>query len=189
MADVQRWPTLCFNPRARVGRDIYSTTPTPTPTPHTLFQSTRPRGARPYESSRYDGNILFQSTRPRGARLSTALNLQSQISFNPRARVGCDLHARFFSIAGKNCFNPRARVGRGVAPHAGAWIETSIEHMTLNDTAAVAPHAGAWIETLYCCASSKAEKVAPHAGAWIETVSTGKASRCKPCRAPRGRVD
>ena len=33
-----------------------------------LFQSTRPRGARPYRSIKYRGAWLFQSTRPRGAR-------------------------------------------------------------------------------------------------------------------------
>ena len=35
----------------------------------------------------------------------------------------------------------------GVAPHAGAWIET-FGFMDAQGQAAVAPHAGAWIETL-----------------------------------------
>ena len=34
-----------------------------------------------------------------------------------------------------------------VAPHAGAWIETSIFTFLLSDFF-VAPHAGAWIETM-----------------------------------------
>ena len=33
-----------------------------------------------------------------------------------------------------------------VAPHAGAWIETTITKINLFNTE-VAPHAGAWIET------------------------------------------
>ena len=33
-----------------------------------------------------------------------------------------------------------------VAPHTGAWIETSID-ATLLPASSVAPHTGAWIET------------------------------------------
>ncbi len=35
-----------------------------------------------------------------------------------------------------------------VAPHAGAWIETSC-NLPYNQGLYVAPHAGAWIETIY----------------------------------------
>ncbi len=38
---------------------------------------------------------------------------------------------------------------RGVAPHAGAWIETFFA-FGYELKAQVAPHAGAWIETYYC---------------------------------------
>ena len=77
-----------------------------------------------------------------------------------------------------------------VAPHAGAWIETS--HLCgLCSQTHVAPHAGAWIETRYPVVSivpneshpmrvrglkqaikefnADFDGVAPHAGAWIET--------------------
>ena len=80
-----------------------------------------------------------------------------------------------------------------VAPHAGAWIETS-EMTTTEIKTRVAPHAGAWIETtssrVLLTARGKshptrvrglkphsptshrpAARVAPHAGAWIETLS------------------
>ena len=57
---------------------------------------------------------------------------------------------------------------KGVAPLAGAWIETWIRYMRLT-ILAVAPLAGAWIETVlngwYCELST----VATLAGAWIET--------------------
>ena len=79
----------------------------------------------------------------------------------------------------------------GVAPHAGAWIETRL-WMTRCCATAVAPHAGAWIETPESSARLKSQLashptrvrglklgnmdpgalalfVAPHAGAWIET--------------------
>ena len=56
-----------------------------------------------------------------------------------------------------------------VAPHAGAWIETSGGSFLLS-MILVAPHAGAWIETLALAHSLIVALVAPHAGAWIETV-------------------
>ncbi|MGC6728164.1 hypothetical protein, partial [Escherichia coli] len=77
-----------------------------------------------------------------------------------------------------------------VAPHAGAWIETSATGAGVS-SGAVAPHAGAWIETLIATsavaprwspptrgrgskhrdlqADLPCAQVAPHAGAWIET--------------------
>ena len=79
----------------------------------------------------------------------------------------------------------------GVAPRAGAWIETVLMQVN-NATTWVAPRAGAWIETLIASFPTQAEKshpvrvrglkpaelfapvsplaVAPRAGAWIETI-------------------
>ena len=77
----------CFNPRARVGRDLRRHDRRQSGTP---FQSTRPCGARPLTAARF---------RWRGT------------SFNPRARVGRDAVISLpFCIC--SCFNPRARVGR-----------------------------------------------------------------------------
>ncbi len=59
---------------------------------------------------------------------------------------------------------------KGVAPHAGAWIETVLKKH-YKALAQVAPHAGAWIETTYGSCSASIFSVAPHAGAWIETGS------------------
>ena len=99
-----------------------------------LFQSTRPRGARPLSFSLSLMPSRFQSTRPRGARhsdeyYSTAYNIVSihaptwgatavifvsvphRSSFNPRAHVGRDN-----TVCPRPChrrsFNPRAHVGR-----------------------------------------------------------------------------
>ena len=76
-----------------------------------------------------------------------------------------------------------------VAPHTGAWIETSKIAITVCRLV-VAPHTGAWIETLiikdaktdfsshptrvrglkqHCVWWSVVCRVAPHTGAWIET--------------------
>ena len=54
----------------------------------------------------------------------------------------------------------------------------------------VAPHAGAWIETTACIIwELRKVKVAPHAGAWIETLAGMSYSDGIDSRAPRGRVD
>ena len=59
-----------------------------------------------------------------------------------------------------------------VAPHAGAWIETT-QCLPLILNLLVAPHAGAWIETPPLRRIYSLSKVAPHAGAWIETCQEG----------------
>ena len=53
----------------------------------------------------------------------------------------------------------------------------------------VAPHAGAWIETCYGWTQSGIPKVAPHAGAWIETGFARTVLGQALGRAPCGRVD
>ena len=73
----------------------------------------------------------------------------------------------------------------GVAPPAGAWIETTPppeRSMPLG----VAPPAGAWIETCRGFPCSSYIGVAPPAGAWIETqwsASTSSVARSRPLRA------
>src|SRR5690606_32597684 len=57
-----------------------------------------------------------------------------------------------------------------VAPHAGAWIETSTA-CSIGIKTRVAPHAGAWIETPELSETVQEDSVAPHAGAWIETLN------------------
>ena len=98
-----------FNPRAHVGRDSYSNFLLQTP-------------------------LMFQSTRPRGARPATGRTHTITLSFNPRAHVGRD------PLPGSGCcwatgFNPRAHVGRDrtsllalssrfVSIHAPTWGAT-----------------------------------------------------------------
>ena len=93
-----------FNPRARQTSN------------NTMFQSTRPRGARRRRKVRPRAAVQFQSTRPRGARRYQwrAQTLPSYC-FNPRARVGRDA-SKNSAISRPVCFNPRARVGRDSAP-------------------------------------------------------------------------
>ena len=76
----------------------------------------------------------------------------------------------------------------GVAPHAGAWIET-LPFLTVQQTSIVAPHAGAWIETIKAKTSNCLSWVAPHAGAWIETGTININVDGAASRSPRGSVD
>ena len=85
----------------------------------------------------------------------------------------------------------------GVAPHVGAWIETTrlykpynaskshpmwvrgLKHLLLDHApleGGVAPHVGAWIETISTQPTATMHKVAPHVGAWIETASSHRHS-------------
>ena len=117
---------FCFNPRAREGRDCQTD-----PLGRVLmrFQSTRPRGARPFAAlccflhNRFNPRARegrdavdvaastaaswFQSTRPRGAR--------------PRCTTS--------SARGATCFNPRAREGRdwmtGPTVSARPWFQST----------------------------------------------------------------
>ena len=61
--------------------------------PFSLFQSTRPRGARPSGLITDEAVEMFQSTRPRGARPGGCRCGAWSGSFNPRARVGRDATA------------------------------------------------------------------------------------------------
>src|SRR5690606_29178222 len=51
------------------------------PVMHFGFQSTRPRGARPFKRERMSNQVMFQSTRPRGARLAEARKTVERLVF------------------------------------------------------------------------------------------------------------
>ena len=88
----------------------------------------------------------------------------------------------------KHCMLIPAMKERDVAPHAGAWIETTettIKYMGK----LVAPHAGAWIETHSTASLPFEKKVAPHAGAWIETCTDSRNIKTNRSRSPCGSVD
>ena len=102
----------CFNPRARVGRDL---APPPWPTSKSQFQSTRPRGARRNAIEAYKGFLFVSIHAPAwGATGRRTERTRSSSGFNPRARVGRD---RPWRPRLQRCrsFNPRARVGRDIA--------------------------------------------------------------------------
>ena len=75
-----------------------------------------------------------------------------------------------------------------VAPHVGAWIETTF-YTHPYEWYRVAPHVGAWIETKDSRISQYCEKVAPHVGAWIETWFNTRQVGEMISRTPCGCVD
>ena len=98
-----------------------------------MFQSTHPRGVR------QDGVQLFRCRRyvsihapAWGATSATASRGWSRRSFNPRTRVGCDIHGAEY--------NPRII---SVSIHAPAWGATAVRFRR-NLIAVVSIHAPAW---------------------------------------------
>ena len=96
---------LCFNPRARAGRDIVLADDVST---LFQFQSTRPRGARQKDLIKKCMSDMFQSTRPRGARLvsrsysravyhvsihAPARGATFSVGFPCRCLIGVSIHA------------------------------------------------------------------------------------------------
>ena len=77
-----------FNPRARVGRDLIEAG---RPAGKGVFQSTRPRGARPDYQSLYNMvNFVSIHAPAWGATWPATRSCPVSSSFNPRARVGRD---------------------------------------------------------------------------------------------------
>ncbi len=110
-----------------------------------MFQPTRPRGARllrhhlrhrrwrvsthaPTRGATYSviwrshSPAVFQPTRPRGARrVRSKLSASSANCFNPRAHAGRDLVKSVFSPRFR-CFNPRAHAGRDTGSERDAKL-------------------------------------------------------------------
>ena len=95
--------------------------------------------------------------------------------------VGIRANSIKFSCKSKICI-------LGVAPRAGAWIETYTKQLIMAYSM-VAPRAGAWIETVLLALDSVTKKVAPRAGAWIETHQLLHSAHIQIGRPPRGGVD
>ena len=151
-------PTKCFNPRARAGRDPPLATspagggvsihaPARGATKRLsrrslliLFQSTRPRGARPTTTTATAASNMFQSTRPRGARRIDLVCFCVAIKFQSTRPRGARRPLRALEKP-NSCFNPRARAGRDVSilcvfvwqssfnPRARAGRDAHFEHL------------------------------------------------------------
>ena len=76
----------------------------------------------------------------------------------------------------------------GVAPHAGAWIETRLHTEIIYQVKRSPPMRGRGLKHWYR-QSGAISGVAPHAGAWIETNSMAGILPCPRSRPPCGGVD
>jgi len=101
-----------FNPRARAGRDQLAKRGHKV---DTVFQSTRPCGARLNIRSPQCSKYEFQSTRPCGARLLDLDNLlvARQVSIHAPVR-GATISLTARAPRRNSSFNPRARAGRDI---------------------------------------------------------------------------
>ena len=122
---------LCFNPRARMGRDLI---PRQNCKQYLKFQSTRPHGARPCGIKSDNARVKVSIHAPAwgaterakssrrghtvsihapawGATIIMASKIIVPSCFNPRARMGRDASCVSFFCSAMG-FNPRARMGR-----------------------------------------------------------------------------
>ena len=190
----------CFNPRARVGRDKFSS----------RTEKSRPRfnprarvGRDARNEKRAANSQSFQSTRPRGARRHRPCGLAQACSFNPRARVGRDMLRQVENITREKFQSTRPRGARpkravlhAAAPvvsiHAPAWGATAIraalrsspcrfqstrprgarhgDKTTTHHHYAVSIHAPAWGATKIRRLMRSVAKVSIHAPAWGATI-------------------
>ena len=165
-----------FNPRARVGRDV---TPWSKGEEHTLFQSTRPRGARRDHRPRESYQREFQSTRPRGARRLPAAGCWAGTRFQstrPRGARPADPEAvirlpEFQSTRPRGARRapaPRLTVNlsfQSTRPRGARrpWSGHSAAHQ------AVSIHAPAWGATGGAHFRRRCPEVSIHAPAWGAT--------------------
>ncbi len=121
---------VCFNPRARMGRDHHAvvlyrarlvsihapvwgaTQIIWQPHHNHKFQSTRPYGARQITHLFFTYDIQFQSTRPYGARLNFLEKIRVKTGVSIHAPVWGATSSQCARCHGDPCFNPRARMGR-----------------------------------------------------------------------------
>ena len=102
-----------FNPRTRVGCDLA----------HGGYQAAASQRFNPRTRVGCDDALRmiadieeeFQSTHPRGVRPWADAWSRCRCSFNPRTRVGCDIQSDIRKLLSETGFNPRTRVGCDVA--------------------------------------------------------------------------
>ena len=110
-----------FNPRAHAGRDRQAV---PISRRRSRFQSTRPRGARPYLPIRWPNWLIISIHAPtRGATVAVLTPAATLRHFNPRAHAGRDPPTTWNGQT-IQYFNPRAHAGRDLP--SGKTIATHV---------------------------------------------------------------
>ena len=108
---------ISFNPRTRTGCDSPESRETATAT---MFQPTHPHGVRLFHCEVRETIVKFQPTHPHGVRRYAPFIIRnSNVSFNPRTRTGCD--KAFLSLLTKSpMFQP-------THPHGVRQMEAILE--------------------------------------------------------------
>ena len=164
---------LSFNPRARVGRDYAEKDERNW---SYMFQSTRPRGARP--GIKYNGVEIFYVSihAPAwGATLNGLIGYRCSGSFNPRARVGRD------RMIGMICFSPA--VFQSTRPR-GARL---FARLSWSPSLHVSIHAPAWGDKSCIAPIFIASCFNPRARVGRDIQSSQASGLCN-CFNPRARV-
>ena len=129
------------------------------------------------------------------ARARACRSMRERGSARPRRKIAVSYHPRSLPVRERGSKRLRHGQCHFVGSHGrspcGSVDRNCKTHIGDRTDAEVAPHAGAWIET-----SGRGggfgvrSRVAPRAGAWIETTASRSAVRRRsPCRSPCGSVD
>ena len=162
-----------FNPRARVGRDSNQAQ---VDKYLTLFQSTRPRGARPREiwyGFRW-AQVSIHAPAWGATRQRRAVIRDQAVSIHAPAWGATAGRGHWPTCSSR--FNPRARVGRDSEPMHCAKATT------------VSIHAPAWGATFSALRRGSRRTVSIHAPAWGATRSITRSSQSRRSFNPRARV-
>ena len=163
-----------------------------------LFQSTRPRGARPAVLRAGQGRRPVSIHAPAwGATSRTPTSTPSCSCFNPRARVGRDVaagdHAVRLQVSihaparGATLVEQRRATVLVVSIHAPAWGATLCQVRMLRGEG-VSIHAPAWGATFVPKGAELGQRVSIHAPAWGATRDRAHARHRRRCFNPRARV-
>ena len=161
---------------------------------------TRARGLKLVRLNFSSAPATSRPTRARGLKRNARRRLRTLVLSRPTRARGL-----------KRFVEQSLRINYGVAPHAGAWIETHTDvfadlmpqvsrptrarglklgadyHNRSRNASRPTRARGLKPSTLLL--TDESVSVAPHAGAWIETISKRQSTSPIAGRAPRGRVD
>ena len=165
-----------FNPRARVGRDVAFRI---FAQQIVGFQSTRPRGARPFGDDFLSRCGKFQSTRPRGARPCAPHICRSRCRFQstrPRGarlrlllrrlgRCSISIHAPAWGATGSSWMLLAFWIFQSTRPHGGATLLVAAR----KPDAVISIHAPSWGATLGYPRREDADEISIHAPSWGAT--------------------
>ncbi len=144
------------------------------------FQSTLPRGERPAEASNISDTLKISIHAPAwGATCGDCINFILKVYFNPRSRVGSDIHKVTYHKR-KQDFNPRSRVGSDAKLVSVRFTALAFQStlprgerlaaiVLISSLKYISIHAPAWGATFTRSPTTNASRISIHAPAWGAT--------------------